>query len=304
VWLRGDSVAYYTHDGSKNVSEAVARNGDVVAYYEYAPFGAITLMRDESTGENPWRFSCEYSDDVLGLLHFNYRHYSVNDGRWLSYDRNEDVALMGYLFCKNSPLEIFDYLGLSPVSGASSVHGRGGEGQFDSIASKASDNWTSVKTGNDILEDMKRLSKSENCIEKYTIAGHGWAHKDGEGRALGPGIPGGGEDTGFYTEKRKGAGSVGIPELKKAVGDGSICFCKKCKIQIFSCRIAPAFSLMLAKATGCSVVSASSSCRRLDSGKWRSAPGSYDEKLQGGHFGFTESTPSGTKEKEMDYEPF
>ena len=304
VWLRGDSVAYYTHDGSKNVSEAVARNGDVVAYYEYAPFGAITLMRDESTGENPWRFSCEYSDDVLGLLHFNYRHYSVNDGRWLSYDRNEDVALMGYLFCKNSPLEIFDYLGLLPVSGASSVHGRGDEGQFDSIASKASDNWTSVKTGNDILEDMKRLSKSGNCIEKYTIAGHGWAHKDGEGRALGPGIPGEGEDTGFYTEKRKGAGSVGIPELKKAVGDGSICFCKKCKIQIYSCRIAPAFSLMLAKATGCSVVSASSSCSRLESGKWRSAPGSYDEKLQGGYFGFTESTPSGTKEKGMDYEPF
>jgi len=68
--------------------------------------------------------------------------------------------------------------------------------------------------------------------------------------------------------------------------------------------IAPAFSLMLAKATGCSVVSASSSCSRLESGKWRSAPGSYDEKLQGGYFGFTESTSSGTKEKGMDYEPF
>ena len=42
----------------------------------------------------------------------------------------------------------------------------------------------------------------------------------------------------------------------------------------------------------------------LESGKWRSAPGSYDEKLQGGYFGFTESTPSGTKEKVMNYEPF
>ena len=38
--------------------------------------------------------------------------------------------------------------------------------------------------------------------------------------------------------------------------------------------------------------------------EWRSAPGSYDEKLQGGYFGFTESTPSGTKEKGMNYEPF
>ena len=36
---------YYTHDGNKNVSEVVAENGNIVAHYEYAPFGEVAVQR-------------------------------------------------------------------------------------------------------------------------------------------------------------------------------------------------------------------------------------------------------------------
>ena len=43
VWHNGFSIAYYAHDGNKNVSEVVYANSEVVAHYEYAPFGAVTV---------------------------------------------------------------------------------------------------------------------------------------------------------------------------------------------------------------------------------------------------------------------
>ena len=31
--------------------------------------------------ENKFRFSCEYMDDELGLIYYNYRHLNPLDGR-------------------------------------------------------------------------------------------------------------------------------------------------------------------------------------------------------------------------------
>ena len=31
--------------------------------------------------ENGFRFSCEYMDDELGLIYYNYRHLNPHDGR-------------------------------------------------------------------------------------------------------------------------------------------------------------------------------------------------------------------------------
>ncbi|MBD9269577.1 MAG: hypothetical protein EGQ81_00590, partial [Akkermansia sp.] len=35
---------------------------------------------------NKLRFSCEYADDELGLVYYNYRHLNPLDGRWISRD--------------------------------------------------------------------------------------------------------------------------------------------------------------------------------------------------------------------------
>ena len=120
VWERGNSVAYYTHDGNKNVSEVVAENGGVATHYEYAPFGAFTTSPYNSTSTaydsrtiNPFRFSSECSDDMLGLVYYNYRHYNPLFGRWCARDPYYDCPVYGVV--RNCSINAFDYLGLATV---------------------------------------------------------------------------------------------------------------------------------------------------------------------------------------------
>ena len=114
------STSYYTHDGNKNVSEVVAENGGVATHYEYAPFGAFTTSPYNSTSTaydsrtiNPFRFSSECSDDMLGLVYYNYRHYNPLFGRWCARDPYYDCPVYGVV--RNCSINAFDYLGLATV---------------------------------------------------------------------------------------------------------------------------------------------------------------------------------------------
>ena len=103
--------AYYTHDGNKNVSELVDGSEDVVAHYEYEAFGAICVETGDWGEENPWRFSSEYGDSVLGLVYYNYRHYEPVMGRWLTRDPIGEIGSAGlYVMLSNSSK--IDFLGL------------------------------------------------------------------------------------------------------------------------------------------------------------------------------------------------
>ena len=91
---------FYTHDGNKNVSEVVfyQRARGVAAHYEYAPFGEVMSATGHLGFLNPFRFSSEYHDEVLGLVYYNYRHYNPRYARWLSRDRIEErggLSLLG-----------------------------------------------------------------------------------------------------------------------------------------------------------------------------------------------------------------
>jgi RHS repeat-associated protein len=97
LWNRNNATSYYTHDGSKNVSEVVVENGDNAAHYEYAPFGTAT-MRSGAAAANPWRFSSEFIDDMLGLVYYNFRHYEPVMGRWLQWD---PIDTMHYLLWRS-----------------------------------------------------------------------------------------------------------------------------------------------------------------------------------------------------------
>lgn len=59
---------------------------------------------------NPIRFSSEMLDVVLGLLYYNYRHYTPVDGRWLGRDFISQCNLYAY---QGSPSHS-DILGLTP----------------------------------------------------------------------------------------------------------------------------------------------------------------------------------------------
>ena len=110
AWAHGNSVAYYTHDGNKNVSEVVASDGALAAHYEYAPFGAVVALIGERAVVNPWCFSSEYVDNVLGLIYYNYRHYDQCEGRWKCRDLLLNANDLQYL--SNIPIAGTDVLGL------------------------------------------------------------------------------------------------------------------------------------------------------------------------------------------------
>lgn len=129
----GNFSLFYTHDGSKNVSDVVfyQRARGVAAHYEYAPFGEVIVQtRGNAWGTlnlsllNPFRFSSEFRDDALGLVYYNYRHYDPIMGRWCTRDpAGEWGGFNFYAMCKNNAINKYDkdgqaYFALRPLSGA------------------------------------------------------------------------------------------------------------------------------------------------------------------------------------------
>ena len=107
----------YTHDGNKNVCEIIAENGDIVAHYEYAPFGTLTMQSGYSSTINLWRFSSEYAEDDTATVYYNYRHYEIVMGRWMNRDTIEEKGGNNvYLFCWNNAILYADQKGaVAPI---------------------------------------------------------------------------------------------------------------------------------------------------------------------------------------------
>ena len=115
AWLRGNSVAYYTHDGNKNVSEVIASDGAIAAHYEYAPFGAVAVLRGAFASNNPWRFSSEFTDDDTATVYYNYRHYEPLTGRWMNRDCIDEIGGINLFLFSGNRIDLFDVLGLKKV---------------------------------------------------------------------------------------------------------------------------------------------------------------------------------------------
>ena len=112
----GNKMYFYHTDANKNITELSDENGGIVAHYEYSPFGSLTASSGEYAGENPFRFSSEYSDVETGLVYYNYRYYSPGLGRWLSRDPVEEQGGWNlYNFIFNNPFSQFDALGAHGV---------------------------------------------------------------------------------------------------------------------------------------------------------------------------------------------
>ena len=100
----------YTLDANKNVSDLTDAQGNVVAHYEYSPFG-IHVATGSYTG-NPFRFSSEFFDSETGLFYYNYRYYNPKLGRWISKDPlQEKGGINLYNFVLNTPANTFDIKG-------------------------------------------------------------------------------------------------------------------------------------------------------------------------------------------------
>ena len=109
---------YFMHDALKNVTSIFDGQQKQQARYEYAPFGRPITEEGDMAQENKFRFSCEYADDELGLVYYNYRHLNPADGRWINRDPIQEQSewnLYGYV--KNVPSYFIDLLGNSSYQG-------------------------------------------------------------------------------------------------------------------------------------------------------------------------------------------
>lgn len=103
---------YYTHDLLKNTIALFDIKGCRQGMYEYGPYGDILKLEGKEAEENPFRFSCEYSESELGLVYYNYRYFNTKDGRWIGRDLlKEQSSANLYSFGINCMPATFDVLG-------------------------------------------------------------------------------------------------------------------------------------------------------------------------------------------------
>ncbi|XBD74294.1 RHS repeat-associated core domain-containing protein [Akkermansia massiliensis] len=106
---------YFMHDALKNVTSIFDGQQTRRARYEYAPFGSLLTAKEDMAQENKFRFSCEYADDELGLVYYNYRHLNPADGRWINRDPIQEQGGWNlYAFIRNRINIEVDLLGTIP----------------------------------------------------------------------------------------------------------------------------------------------------------------------------------------------
>lgn len=108
-----DRLLFSFCDANGNVTGLVETNGDVVARYDYDPFGNLIAHSGIQAAVNPFRFSNKYSDDETSLYYFGYRFYSPTLGRWTSRDPVEESGgINAYCIADNDIIGQIDILGM------------------------------------------------------------------------------------------------------------------------------------------------------------------------------------------------
>ena len=108
-----NTTYFYMTDANKNVCDLVDNLGNVVAHYEYSPFGVQTVATGAYAQINPFCFSSEYYNSEINLVYYNFRYYSPELGRWLNQDPiGEQGGINTYNFLENNPIFFWDILGL------------------------------------------------------------------------------------------------------------------------------------------------------------------------------------------------
>jgi hypothetical protein len=81
--VQDGDIYFSCFDANGNVTEYVDDSGDIVAHYEYNPFGGITLATGDKKDDFNFRFSTKYLDTETGLYYYGNRSgkfIGVNNG--------------------------------------------------------------------------------------------------------------------------------------------------------------------------------------------------------------------------------
>jgi len=104
----------FCYNGRGNVEQLIdIETGNISAYYSYDAYGNLIKSKGEASSSNMFRFSTKYYDVETGLFYYGFRYYSTSLGRWTNRDIiGERGGLNLYLFVNNTPVNLFDRLGL------------------------------------------------------------------------------------------------------------------------------------------------------------------------------------------------
>ncbi len=109
---------FYHSDGSGNITALMDTNQNIVARYEYDPFGKLIGKWGPLADANTYRFSSKEFQRNSGLYYYGYRFYEPNLQRWLNRDpMGEDGGINLYQFVYNNPNSWIDPDGDSPEGG-------------------------------------------------------------------------------------------------------------------------------------------------------------------------------------------
>ena len=126
---------FTTYDAKGNISEYVSTNGEIVAHYDYSPFGETLIETGDLAATFTHRFSTKPWCPVTGLYEYQMRKYRPGIGRWLSRDPIGDSIVRlkvladvpeahlskmkgdcsSYVFVYNNPAKHKDYCGLTTI---------------------------------------------------------------------------------------------------------------------------------------------------------------------------------------------
>ena len=103
-----------TYDANGNVSEYVSTNGEIVAHYDYSPFGEILVQSGDLADTFTHRFSTKPWCPITGLYEYQMRKYKPEIGRWLSRDPIDDKYIINpYNILRNNTMSSTDYCGMN-----------------------------------------------------------------------------------------------------------------------------------------------------------------------------------------------
>ena len=219
---------WYTYgwDLAKNICETYRADGRIDNTYTYTPYGEAAPAHADP---QPLCWSSEYHDEELGLIYYNYRHYTPFSGRWTGRDILP-INTIGnfYLYSKNNVVSLYDRIGLR-AEGEDMAYiflhqGYDPATVYTLITRKfAFDSLYVI----DKKEDFRPNDKCKKCISKLTIFAHGRI-ADGDAHLY--------IGAGEYDSLRQ-ASTGWEKEISQFFNDSNINFCKDAVLDIRSCSI-------------------------------------------------------------------
>ena len=106
------SLYFPTFDANGNISEYISTNGEIVAHYDYSPFGEPLVASGLLAATFTHQFSTKPYCAVTGFSEYQMRKYNPAIGRWMSRDNIEEkggINLFG--FCLNNSVLAVDKRG-------------------------------------------------------------------------------------------------------------------------------------------------------------------------------------------------